>query len=63
MSNIEMQVNCVFCGHEQYSPAIWDISHGRHPCCWCGKFSKPMTTAEYRNLIEKNKKMKSKEQI
>ena len=50
---IEMQILCVHCGREQYVPAVWDISHGKEPCCWCGEMSKPMNTKEYHEAIKK----------
>ncbi len=31
-----MQPRCIFCKREQYMPAVYSISHGEHPCCWCG---------------------------
>ena len=44
---VEMQIRCVHCGKEQYMPAVLAISQGKHPCVWCGKKSKPMTTRQY----------------
>ncbi len=41
--NIVMQVKCVHCGREQYGVAVFDISHGKHPCVWCGKTPKVYT--------------------
>lgn len=35
-----MQENCTECGKEQHAMAVWDISHGWHPCIWCGKYNK-----------------------
>jgi hypothetical protein len=32
-----MQVRCIYCKREQYAPAVYAISHGEHPCVWCGK--------------------------
>lgn len=37
MSEVAMQPRCIYCKREQYGPAVWDISHGEHPCVWCGK--------------------------
>lgn len=51
MRKIAMQTRCVHCGFEQYGPAVWAISHGNHPCCWCGKKSDEMTEAEYYSKI------------
>jgi hypothetical protein len=51
MDKIAMQMRCVFCGEEQYMPAVFEISHGNHPCCWCGKMSKPMTVDEYNKAM------------
>jgi uncharacterized CHY-type Zn-finger protein len=49
----EMQIYCVHCGLEQWAPAVWNISHGKETCAWCGKMSKEMTTEEYRKAIKK----------
>lgn len=35
-SGVWYQPRCVFCGREHYMPAVPAISHGQHPCCWCG---------------------------
>jgi hypothetical protein len=53
MQKIAMQEYCVHCGQEQYKPAVLDISHGKHPCCWCGKMSKEMTEDEYYAKLRK----------
>jgi hypothetical protein len=34
--DLVMQPRCIFCKREQYMPAVYSISHGEHPCCWCG---------------------------
>ena len=47
MQKIAMQEYCVHCGCEQYALAVRDISHGKHPCCWCGEMSEIMTYDEY----------------
>ena len=49
---VAMQIRCVHCKSEQYAPAVWDISHGKHPCVWCGKTSKPITDEEYRQCLK-----------
>ena len=58
MQEIAMQIRCVRCGLEQYAPAVWSISHGKHPCCWCGGMSEQMTHEEYRQKISELKKLK-----
>ena len=44
---IAMQTRCVHCVREQYALAVWDISHGQHPCCFCGEMSEEMSVEEY----------------
>ena len=44
---IAMQTRCVHCVREQYALAVWDISHGKIPCCWCGEMSEEMSVEEY----------------
>ena len=46
-----MQMRCIFCGKEQYAPAVFDISHGKRPCCWCGKTPNQMTVDEYSKVM------------
>jgi hypothetical protein len=53
---VEMQMKCVHCGQEQYAPAVHAISNGKHPCVWCGKMSRPMTTEEYITALIKWRK-------
>lgn len=60
MSKVAMQIYCVHCGKEQYLPAVWEISHGKEPCCWCGEMSKEMTEKEYRNTCPRFKKLGGK---
>ena len=48
---VAMQVRCVNCKREQYALAVYKISHGKHPCVWCGHTPKPMTENEYRAAI------------
>lgn len=36
-NTVAMQTRCIYCKREQYGPAVFDISHGDHPCVWCGK--------------------------
>lgn len=43
-----MQPRCIYCGREQYGPAVWPISHGEHPCVWCGETPPQLTESEYR---------------
>jgi hypothetical protein len=50
---IAMQVRCVHCKREQWMPAVYEISHGKSPCRWCGKMSKEMTEEEYRKEMDK----------
>lgn len=50
---VEMQSRCVFCLREQYGPAVYAISHGEHPCVWCGVTPAPMTTAEYQRALSR----------
>jgi len=52
MSEIAMQTYCVRCGKEQYVPNVWPVSHGLHPCSWCGKMSKKMTEKEYSKIMK-----------
>ncbi|MFH1004727.1 MAG: hypothetical protein V1781_04430, partial [Bacteroidota bacterium] len=51
--NVAMQERCVFCGREQYAPAVYPISMGEQPCTWCGKISKKMTKFEYLKKLKK----------
>lgn len=37
MGKVAMQPRCIYCKREQYAPAVYSISHGEHPCVWCGK--------------------------
>ncbi len=55
MKDLAMQIRCVHCKREQYIPMVWDVSHGRHPCSWCGKMSKKMTNPEYKEALKKPK--------
>lgn len=50
---IAMQARCVHCCCEQYALAVRDISHGKHPCCFCGEMSKEMTEEEYYTKLKK----------
>jgi hypothetical protein len=47
IKNVAMQERCIHCGREQYGPAVYMISYGKHPCVWCGKMSKQLTEQEY----------------
>lgn len=57
---IAMQTRCIHCGCEQYGPAVWDVSHGKHPCCWCGAMSKEMSIEEYNRKIRELRKNENK---
>lgn len=48
---IVMQTRCIHCKREQYAIAVYSISHGKHPCVWCGKMSRKMTEDEYFKLL------------
>jgi len=56
--DLAMQTRCVHCLREQYALAVHSISHGEHPCVWCGKHSQKMTEAEYRQKIKEGRKLK-----
>jgi uncharacterized CHY-type Zn-finger protein len=57
---IAMQTRCVHCGREQYALAVWDISHGQHPCCFCGEMSEEMSVEEYNKKIREMRKNENK---
>lgn len=59
MQKIAMQEYCVHCGCEQYALAVFDISHGKHPCWWCGKMPKEMTEKEYYAKLRKIREAKN----
>jgi len=40
-ADIAMQTRCIYCLREQYGPAVHAISHGEHPCNWCGRTHEP----------------------
>ena len=46
-----MQIRCIYCKKEQYAPAVWSISYGKHPCVWCGKTSPKLNEKEYRKKL------------
>lgn len=48
-----MQNRCIYCFREQYAIAVWEISHGRHPCVWCGKTPPVLTEQEFREAMQK----------
>jgi len=50
--DLAMQARCVHCLREQYALAVIGVSNGTHPCCWCGRLSKPMTETEYRAALK-----------
>lgn len=52
-NEIAMQQRCVYCGKEQYAMAVCSISHGEHPCVWCGETPPVMTVKEYKLAIKK----------
>ena len=45
--DLAMQMRCIQCRREQYAPAVLAISHGEHPCVWCGHTPPQLTVAEY----------------
>jgi hypothetical protein len=48
-----MQPRCIFCKREQYAPAVYAISLGEHPCCWCGRTPPVFTDrAAYREALK-----------
>lgn len=49
---IAMQDRCIYCGMEQYGPAVWDISNGKCPCAWCGRIPPVLSVAEYTNILK-----------
>jgi hypothetical protein len=53
LKDLAMQSRCVYCGKEQYAPAVWRISLGEDPCVWCGKISKKMSVSDYKKAILK----------
>lgn len=59
MKDLAMQTYCIYCGLEQYAPAVHSISNGEEPCCWCGKMSKQMTVEEYKESLKKLKETQS----
>ena len=46
---VAMQTRCIYCHKEQYAPAVYEISYGKHPCVWCGKTSPKMSYERYKN--------------
>ena len=51
--NIAMQDRCIYCKQEQYSPAVFEISLGKHPCVWCGKTPPVLIEKEYREELNR----------
>jgi len=51
---VAMQTRCVYCKKEQYALVVYDVSHGKSTCAWCGKFSKEMSYKEYINELNKS---------
>ncbi len=57
---VAMQTTCVHCNSEQYAQAVFDVSHGRAGCSFCGEMSEPMDQATYEaKLRELRKKLRS----
>lgn len=53
--NVIMQVKCIYCKREQYSPAIYPISIGEAGCSWCGKVPPVFTNHKlYWEAVNKN---------
>jgi hypothetical protein len=46
-----MQVRCIYCLREQYAMAVFEVSHGRSPCVWCGYKSAAMDERTYRAML------------
>ena len=51
--DVEMQTRCIYCTREQYAMAVHAISHGEHPCVWCGVTPPVLNTDEYREAYDK----------
>jgi hypothetical protein len=49
--DVVMQTRCVACLHDQWAPAVFDVSFGERGCAWCGHVSRPLTEAEYRVVL------------
>lgn len=48
------QMRCIYCKREQYMLAVAEISHGVHPCVWCGMIPPVFTVdtrEEYREAL------------
>lgn len=58
MPDFAYQENCIYCGREQYGPAVVSVSKGEHPCVWCGKTPPLLTEQEYRDAHEKRRREK-----
>ena len=50
---IAMQERCIYCLREQYAPAVFAVSQGKHPCVWCGKTPPMLTEKEYLKALHK----------
>ena len=48
---IAMQETCIYCRREQYKPAVYEISNGKHPCIWCGITPPVLTQEEYEKKL------------
>jgi hypothetical protein len=49
--DVAMQTRCIYCQKEQYSSAVYPISHGECGCAWCGKVPPVMTNKEYKKEL------------
>ena len=57
---VAMQTRCIYCLREQYAMAVHAISHGEHPCVWCGKTPPVMTYDEWYQAIAKRRQESDK---
>ena len=46
--DVAMQSVCIFCLKEQYAPFVYEISHSKRPCAWCGMYAPILTEEEYK---------------
>jgi hypothetical protein len=56
MTDIAMQTRCIYCKREQYAMAVYDISHSKAPCVWCGETPPVLTNKEWHEKIAKPRK-------
>ena len=55
IKDIAMQSRCIYCKKEQYAMAVHSISHGKHPCVWCGKTPPVLTQKEWLEKLKEGK--------